>query len=314
MKILIIGAGTIGLSYGWILSTVHDVSFFVRKAKINEYVNGIEIKVNDRRKYCPNTLVSYIPKITTTLDGEYNIIIVTVTRNQLAGVLPLLKKGAGTADIIFMLNHWNIQNEVKQYLDTDNYFIGFPSQIGGGRDKNKLDIIVFDEGTILGNPGGKYINRILEYKKAFEAAGLSVEIKEDMLGWLKLHYLQQSISAGAILKAGNYHTFATSHKAVKEMVYAFREGIAVCEAYGVDTKNIFPASMFRYPAPLVATAMRRMFNQKDTVAMVTGHMNHGLEEWISGYYEVLSDGVKKGIDMPVWESYRVFVDEYINRK
>ena len=313
MKTLIIGAGTIGISYGWLLSSKNDVTFFIKEENNSRYVNGMELHVNDLRKHCKNAVIKYKLKTTTTIDDDYDTIIVTVNRNQLAGVLPLLSKKAGTADIIFMLNHWDIQNEINQYLNTENYFVGFPSQIGGGRTKNKLHITVFDQGTILGNPDRKHTSRILHYKGVFEAAGLTVEIRDDIFDWLKVHYLQQSLSAGAILKAGNYDLFSDSYTSVKEMIYAFREGLAVCEANGVNTKKIFPAKLFYYPAPLVAMMMKSMLRKSTTRKMIKGHMTHGLDEWITGYYEVLESGKENGINMPIWESYRIYVDTYMNR-
>ena len=312
MKILIMGAGTIGISYGWLLSSQNDVTYFIKENNRARYADEIELHINDLRKNCNNAIIKYKLKTTTIIDDDYDTIIVTVNRNQLSGVLPLLSKNAGTADIIFMLNHWDIQNEVEQYLDVEQYFVGFPSQIGGGREQNKLNITVFDHGTILGNPNGKHTHRILSHKGVFEAAGLTVEIREDIFDWLKVHYLQQSLSAGAILKAGSYDLFSDSYTSVKEMVYAFREGLAVCEADGVQTKKQFPAKLFYYPAPLIAVMMKAMFRQSTTREMIKNHMTHGLDEWITGYYEVLESGKENGISMPIWESYRIYVDIYIN--
>ena len=312
MKILIIGAGTIGISYGWLLSSKNDVTFFIKEENRSRYQNGVEMHINDLRKDCESTIIKYKLKTTTMIDDDYDTIIVTVNRNQLSGVLPLLSKKAKTADIIFMLNHWDIESEINQYLNTENYFVGFPSQIGGGRLKNKLHITVFEQGTILGNPKRKDTSRILYYKAVFEGAGLTVEIREDIFDWLKVHYLQQSLSAGAILKAGNYDLLTDSYTSVKEMIYAFREGLAVCEAEGVKTKKIFPAKLFYYPAPLITMMLKSMLRKSTTRDMIKGHMMHGLDEWITGYYEVLESGKKNAIDMSIWESYRIYVDTYMN--
>jgi len=312
MKFLIYGAGAIGLTYSWLLSSSHDVTVLVKPERVTDTQSGYNFIVHDLREKPKHDFgFVYQPHIVTEIEDDYNAILVTVNRYQLKDVLPSLQNCK--SDIIFMQNNWDIQNEISQYLQPQQYIIGFPSQVGGGRENNQIEVNVYNEGTVLGEENGQMTERLINYKQAFEQAGLSVELKTDILGWLKVHYLQQSVSAGAILKAGDYHAFATSYKAVKEMVYAFREGISVCEAYGVDTKNTFPASMFRYPAPLVAIAMKRMFNQTDTVMMVTGHMKQGIKEWIVGYYEVLKSGEEKGIFMPVWESYKSYVDDYVHK-
>jgi len=312
VKFLIYGAGAIGIAYSWLLSSSHDVTVLVKPEKAADAQSGYKLIVHDLREKPKHDFeFVYQPSIVTEIAEDYNAVLVTVNRYQLKDVLPSLQNCK--SDIIFMQNNWNILNEISQYLKPHQYLFGFPSQVGGGRENNTIEINVYNEGTVLGEADGQMTERITNYQQAFELAGLSVEIKTDVLGWLKVHYLQQSISAGAILKAGDYHAFSTNYKAVKEMVYAFREGIAVCGAYGVDTKNTFPASLFRYPAPLVAIVMKRMFNQSDTVIMVTGHMKQGIKEWIVGYYEVLESGEKKGIPMTMWKSYKSYVDSYVSK-
>jgi ketopantoate reductase len=278
--------------------------------RITAAQRGYNFVVHDlRKKPKQNLQFEYQPALVTEIHGAYDAILVTVNRYQLKSVIPYLQ--SGSADIIFMQNNWDIQSEVLPYLKPRQYLIGFPSQVGGGRSGNQIEVNVYHEGTILGEADGQITERLAKYKQAFEQSGLTVEIKTNILGWMKVHYLQQSISAGAILKAGGYHAFAKSYTAIKEMVYAFREGITVCAAYGVETKHIFPANMFDKPAPLVALVMKSMFNKPDTAVMVTGHMKQGLEEWITGYYEVLKSGEEKKIPMPVWESYKPYVDDYV---
>ncbi len=312
MRFLIYGAGAIGLTYGWLLSSKHDVTVLVKPEKCTNAQNGYEFNIHDlRQKPKQDLQIEYKPTIVTNINGDYDAILVTVNRLQLKSVLPSLQNSS--ADIIFLQNNWDIQSEISPYLQPQQYLIGFPSQVGGGRENNSIEVNIYSEGTVLGEVNGQITERLAKYKQAFEKAGLTVEIKTDIIDWLKVHYLQQSISAGAVLKAGGYHAFAKSYKAVKEMVYAFREGVAVCAAFGVDTKKIFPANMFSKPAMLVALVMKSMFNKPDTVMMITGHMKQGLGEWIVGYYEVLKSGDEKNISMPVWRSYKPYVDDYVRK-
>ena len=308
MKILIIGAGTIGLTYSWLLSSYHDVAVYVRPKKKATCELSYSFDIEDLREKTSKQF-AYTPNITDVItNDEYDVVLVMVNRIQLADVLPMLCE---CTNIVFMLNHWDIDSEVKKVLLPAQYFYGFPSQVGGGREGNKIEAVVFDEGTVLGEADGIPTERLARLERAFKQAGLAVEVKTDILSWLKVHYLQQSLSAGGIAKAGSYENFAGSYRAVKEMVYAFREGVAVCEAQGIRTKKIFPANMFRYPALLVAWAMKGMFNKPETVRMVTGHMKQGMPEWIAGFNEVMEDGERLGVNMPVWKSYKPYVDSYI---
>jgi len=305
MNFLIIGAGTIGLTYSWLLSSLHDVTILVKPERRSMCEKGFHFDIQDFRNSTIKQF-EYFPHITTSIGQGYDAILVMVNRLQLTSVLPALQRCK--APIVFMLNHWNIEEEVSKFLSHEQYLYGFPSQAGGGREDNKIQAVIFAEGTVLGESDGQMTSRLKKINDAFVQAGLTVEIKPDILSWLKVHYLQQSLSTGAIAKAGSYDDFASNLGAVKEMVYAFREGVAVCEASGIETKKIFPANMFRYPALLVAWVMKGMFNKPETIKMVKGHMKQGLPEWITGFYEVLADGEKLGVDMPIWKSYRAYVD------
>lgn len=307
MRFLIVGAGTIGLTYSWLLSFCHEVTVYIRPEKIAEYQQGYAFDIQDLRDKSDKQF-NYIPKLTTNITQGYDAILIMVNRIQLADVLPLLHD---CENIVFMLNHWDIESEVKHFLSPAQYLYGFPSQVGGGRESNQIKAVVFDEGTLLGEVNGETTARLTKLEQAFTQAGLSIEVKPDILNWMKVHYLQQSLSAGGIAKAGSYEDFAGSYWAIKEMVYAFREGMAVCEAQGINTKKIFPASMFRYPAFLVAWAMKGMFNKPETVTMVKGHMKQGMPEWITGFNEVLEDGLSAGLEMPIWKSYKPYVDSYL---
>ena len=307
MKFLVYGAGTIGITYAWLLSAKHDAAVFVRPEKIPSVQDGYSLTVHDLRKRPNRRLqIDFRPALVTDISGDYDAILVTVNRCQLKSVLPALRDSK--ADILFMQNNWDIQKDVSPYLNAGRYILGFPAQVGGGREGNAVEVNLYRQGTVLGEADGRKSERLAKYKQAFEQAGLAVKIKKNIPDWLKVHYLQQSVSAGAILKAGGYEAFANSRAAVKEMARAFREGIAVCAACGVNTKAVFPVNMFRMPVPIVSLAMKGMLNKPDVVFMVTGHMKQGLKEWVAGYYEVLESGLGKGVPMPVWQSYKPYVD------
>ena len=59
MKILIYGAGTIGLTYAWLLSSSHNVTVLVKPEKVTEAQNGYKFTVHDLREKKP---AAWIPK------------------------------------------------------------------------------------------------------------------------------------------------------------------------------------------------------------------------------------------------------------
>jgi ketopantoate reductase len=308
MKLLIYGAGTIGLTYGWKLSSQHTVEYLARTEK--PAPSTYHVTIHDlRAKPHRDVVADFSPCFTAAIADDYDAVLVTVNRCQLGTILPSL--ATCRADIIFLQNNWDILGDVSPFLTPDRYLIGFPSQVGGGRDGDRLEVNLYDEGTLLGEADGRTTRRLLGYQEAFEKAGFNVAIRSDMPGWLAVHYLQQSVSAGAIVKAGGYDAFADDYAAVKDMIYAYREGVDVCRARGIDARHVPPANMLGYPAPLVARLMRRFFQHPDTGTMVKGHMRHGLGEWVAGYLEVLDAGVAGGVDMHAWASYRPYIAAYL---
>lgn len=310
MKYLVCGAGTIGTTYAYLLSQVHDVDMFVKYEQVEKLSKGIVIALKDlSKKSAIYEKTIFYPNCVTEIDKQYDGILVAVNRYQLKDILPLLaKKQRHTSYFAFMQNNWYIQSEIEEYLTSDSYIIAFPSSVGGGRDEKGIEAILFDEPTRL---GGQCQFGLEDLQKGFGQAGIKTYYDKAIFDWLKVHYLQQSITAGAVLENGNFENFACNYVAVKKMVRAFREGIAVCKLQGVHTTKTFPANLFQLPIFIVAHTMQKMFLERNTMEMVNNHMKKGLPEWIIGYKEVLNDGRIKGLPMTVWQSYDAAVEQYI---
>lgn len=313
MKYLIYGAGTIGITWAWLLSQNHEVDLLVRPGRYEELSEGIPMAVKDLRKHDSNSeKILYRPNCVTGIEGSYDGIFVAVNRCQLADVLPeLSERVEHTGYFAFIQNNWKLQEEIEKYIPRDRYIVSFPSNVGGGRDEAGLFVIVFDEAVRL---GGKCRNGIGDMEKALAGAGVKTIFDENIFDWLKVHYLQQSVTAGAVLECGGYDTFAGDYQAVKKVVKAFREGLLLCRMQGVDTNKIFPAKLFKLPLFAVAHAMQNMFLETNTGEMVVNHMKKGMPEWIAGYKEILYEGERCGLPMNVWKSYDQAVERFLSSK
>lgn len=312
MNYLIYGAGTIGITYAYLLSQNHYVDLLVKSEKIEKISNGINIYIKDLRKKATNyKKVTFVPNCVTDIEKQYDGILVAVNRLQLESVLPqLIKKQEYTKYYAFMQNNWNIKVEIEHYFSTDKYIIAFPSSLGGGLGNKGLDVIIFEEATRL---GGQCLFGINNLQEALKQVSIKAEYDAHIFDWLKVHYLQQSITAGAVLECGNFLTFAHDYNAVKKMVKAFREGIEVCRLQGVNTFKTFPANLFKLPVFVIAYIMQKMFLNTNTIEMVNNHMKKGLPEWVAGYKEVLVDGLALELPMTVWKSYDNFVENYLKQ-
>ena len=310
MKYLFYGAGTIGTIYAYLLSQIHDVDLLVKPEQFDRMSKGIMIALKDLRKREKSySEKKFFPCCVTEIKKEYDGLFVTVNRFQLKDILPVLKeKQANIGYFVFMQNNWNMKAEIQMYLSENQYIVAFPSSVGGGCDNQKIEAIVFNEATRL---GGKCRFGIEDFSRTLKQVGIKTYFDNDIFDWLKVHYLQQSITAGAILESESFEKFSHDYMSVKKMVKAFREGIEVCRLQGINTKRIFPAYLFQLPTFIIAHAMQKMFLEQNTVEMVNNHMKKGLPEWIVGYKEVLTDGLNCGLSMEMWKSYLPAVESYL---
>lgn len=310
MKYLVYGGGTIGTTYAWLLSQKHEVDILVRPERSEQAPKEVMIHVKDLRKQSKEyEKIFYFPKRITEMRTQYDGVLVCVNRYELKDILPILAKSQHLASYFaFLQNNWDLKREIEAFLPREKTMVAFPSGVGGGRSEDGLEVIVFDEATRLGGECQMGMN---DLSQSLEEVGIKTHYDKHIYDWLKLHYLQQSITAGVVLEKGDFLSFAQDDQAIKKMIQAFREGIEVCRLQGVPVHKIFPANLFKLPLFLLARVMKKMFLDNNTIEMVNNHMKKGLPEWIVGYQEVLEDGLKMGLPMTVWSSYKIFVDRYL---
>ena len=87
MKYLICGAGTIGLTYAYLLSQAHEVDVFVKREQLEKISKGVSIALKDLRKqsdFRESTI--FYPNCVTEITKQYDGILVAVNRYQLKGI------------------------------------------------------------------------------------------------------------------------------------------------------------------------------------------------------------------------------------
>lgn len=301
MRILIYGAGTIGLSMAWLLHGKHEVFVYVRNAEEATRCVSVDLYWKDLRKgeqeYSQKL---FQPNLVQELSGQYDVLLLCVNRLQYASALQSLSSYTELCKyFVCMLNHWNIEKELSAYLKEDRYILGFPSHIGGGREAKQLQAICFDESLRLG--GNKELCK--NFAELLQSAGLSSHYDPAMFAWLRVHYLQQSITGGVLAQYKSFSAFLEDKPAMKHLLRALREGVALCKKQGVDTRKIFPANLLWLPLWILAPQLCKMFLQANVQDMIEWHSKKGYTEWLYGYFEVLEEGRNMGMDMRAWSYY-----------
>lgn len=305
MNIVIVGSGVIGLSYGWLLSRVFEVVHLVRPERVDWYGEPFTMRVRDERKGHPSGIFPYQPTLVTRADEvDADVALVATSALHLPGHRPTLQALAGRMEIIVMMNHWDLPGALSGVLDPSQYLIGFPSQVGGGRDGHEISITVFPKGTVLGHSGPNQCERITRFTRMFTDARLHVEVQQDMVSWLKVHCLQQSLAAGPILHAGSLDTLVKDKAAMYRLVRAYREGLRVAAAEGVNTKATEIGRLFSLPTWLAIPILTWILSRPLVSEMVKRHMAHGLDEWIHGYNQIRTSAQTQGIPTPAIDSYK----------
>lgn len=311
MKILVYGAGTIGLTYAWLLSPNNQVDVFIRKKSIRNYSPTVNLSIKDLRKNDKAyKKYSYSPNYVTEIVKKYDLIIVAVNSSQTTNVMKELSILKEKGIILILQNNWNIEEKLQPYFQLSECIIGFPSSIGGGRNHTGITAIIFKEATILGVDESFNHAQIQEIEHLFSNIDLPTKKVFNIASWLRVHSLQQAIASGAILKAGGFEQLKRSQNDIKSMLLAWKEGIQLCEKLGISTKNYFPVRYLFLPCNIVAFIIKSIFNKPDTTVMITGHMKHGLNEWIDEYWEILNTAKEVNFPMPVWTSYQKYVENY----
>jgi 2-dehydropantoate 2-reductase len=311
MNILIYGAGVIGTTYGWQLSLIgHDISLLVRKGKKDSYQEGIHIRCQDeRKKQSKRAEVIFCPRVIDSLSSKdrYDLILVGVKSNQLEPILPDLAQNAGSSTILFFQNNWWGDEKIRLCLPPEQYLFGFSRLVGGWRSQEAIECIIFNApgmSTLLGEKNGQVTPRLNELKGIFQAAGLKPEISPDILSWLKFHYVEYLGATGAILKVGSAKTFADHSELVRQAILATREGLAVCQVRGLSMKSAaFNLRMHNLPLSLITWLGQKQYQAPDIQSFFDENIRNGLDEISCQYQEVVAEGVRLGVSMPVLLSF-----------
>jgi ketopantoate reductase len=320
MKILILGAGVIGTVYGWQLSEVgHDISVLVRKGKKEILTkDGFEIHYTDERQKPKKAgVIHFQPTIVddwSSQDG-YELIIVCVRAHQLEQLLPKIAESIGAADVLFFQNNWWGDRLIKQFLPDSQFLFGFSRLVGGWRNDNNINCILFDAPglvTMLGEKGGRQTPRLQKLVVLFRQANLKPEISRDILGWLATHYVEFLGAVGAILEAGSARKFSEDTDLVRAAILATREGLDVCRARGIDVSRAAPINLrlYSFPMWLLLPLARMNYRMANIQQFLDENIATGILELTHQYYDVIGEGKKLGVAMPSLNGFERSFAEY----
>lgn len=300
MKILVVGRGTIGITYAYLLSKEHIVHVLEPKLQdqtpINITLFNEQLNLLKKEKYMPYYAEQY--------NAIYDLVIIAVNRMSVIKYINILKQQNCNCHLLILGNNYEGRKEIEKYYD--NFTLGFPRNIGGGRvGKNKINAIVFSKGKIILEDMN---NRDLD-EHILKSLGATIRIEKRFSEWIKVHYLMQAISIGLFIDMKNKGLKYPNLFVLKRYIKAYRDGLQLCMKTGVRISNMWPEILLFLPWWIIGNVLKKMFADNTTQWMITEHYRHGYNEWIYAYYEILKKGKSNNLKMKNWSYYNKIIEK-----
>lgn len=305
MKILMFGRGVIATQYGWALERAgHDVDFYVRPGRAADFGPYVDLEIRDGRQRRVNRQVRQRWAITMreelSADNDYDLVILSVNHDQLAGAVEFLAPRLGDATLLVFNNIWVEPTQAVAGIPRDQIVWGFPGAGGGYYGSTLRGGMV--KSVFLGLIDSDVPSeRHKAVRRLFAGAGFSISDVADFRSWLWFHFILDAAIMVGILRMGGFSQYARSRSAIKESVLQIREMIAVLEAKG-GTPRLGATAMRRLPAGLIAFGLQKVLGGNNDFSYLMEQVidsGHGSYDMTSIYpRDVLRDARRLGASVP----------------
>jgi 2-dehydropantoate 2-reductase len=315
MKILVYGAGVIGTLYAARLQRAgHDVTILARASRlaaIQRYGLVLEDVVTGARSV---TRVSVSGQLHA--EDSYDMVLVTVRRDQLSGILPDLALNRNTPSVLFMLNNPSGSSPLIEALGSERVMLGFPGA-GGTLEGHVVHYaMIAQQPTTVGEPNGKQTVRLRTLLQTLRACGFRVRIDNDMDAWLTSHaFFVTSVSGAIYLAGGDCRRLSRSPSLLKLMVDGVHQGFSVVRALGRAVHPLALKVLFTWlPQPFAVYYWRRFFSEQMAEFVFARHARHASAEMqmLAMECRLLLD--KSGASAPALERLYLAIDDYATAK
>jgi len=231
MRILVVGAGVIGSTYGAkLLLAGHEVVLLARGRRLSDLrTHGLVVEDAESGQLTelPAPCLSELDE-----DERYDVVLVPVRSDQLASTLPILLGMTDDSDVLFFGNTAGHQDELVKSLGARALF-GFPAA-GGVRDGPLIRyVLIRQQKTMLGEANGTTTPRVQLLQGAFSDAGFPTRISANINRWMLGHTAFVVPIGFALYRVGTDTTrLANDSSTVRLMVRATREAFRALRTNG----------------------------------------------------------------------------------
>jgi 2-dehydropantoate 2-reductase len=311
MKILIYGAGVLGSILAARLSTgKHEISLLARGQRLNDLRQHGIVLVDDLSGEQQIRHVNLVEALKP--DDAYDLVLVSMRKNQVADVLPVLAANQHTPAIVFLGNNAAGPDAYIRALGRERVLMGFVGA-GGAREGH---IVRHVRGTDK-KPASIYIGELDDQTRprlqfiadAFEETGFQVHVSPNIDAWLKSHAAFILPAAAALILAGgdNYRLSRTRDGLVL-MIRAIRECFGALRALGVPLLPRSVGWFARLPEPILVLMFARLMNTHAAEIAMARHANAAHDEMDILAAELRALVAQSGVQTPSLYQLLTYMD------
>jgi 2-dehydropantoate 2-reductase len=259
VRILVFGAGVIGSVYAaGLLQAGHEVVMLARGRRLSDLqTHGL---VLEEAQSGNRTVLAVQPVGELAPADRYEVVLVSVRSGQLASTLPLLAAMNDGSDVLFFGNAAGHQAELVASLG-ERVLFGFPAA-GGVRDGPVIKyVLIRQQKTMLGEPGGATTPRVRHLQDELSGAGFPATISASIDDWLLGHAAFIAPIAFALYRVDTDPAkLADDPRTLRSMVLAIRQAFTALRAAGnAEIPTNLQVLFLRLPAAFAAAYWRRVF-------------------------------------------------------
>jgi len=303
MKTLIFGAGPLGTLMAARLNEAgEDVTLLARGKRLEDLkkygaiinIEGTEIEEVEKVK----VVDSFKP------DDYYDLVIVAMRKNHADLIIPDLAKNKNVPTYLFMGNNAAGPEALINALGKDRVMLGFPYP-GGHREDPKVVVLKIDEKKQYKIPIGEVDGEIRPRTEAVaellrKMRGYKVEIRTDMVYWLKYHAaMLMSGFVPAIYASGiDMKKLGNDKELLYDAMKATKEAIKALELSGIPPSPKV-IKVFKYiPNFLMVALIGWMMRKEFAKSSVEGHPRDARDEMEYIYKELMTNIDRNKVDIP----------------
>jgi 2-dehydropantoate 2-reductase len=275
MKIIVIGAGMQGTLFAVRLASAnHSVSLVARGARATELRQRgaiIEHAMSGKRQVVTLPVVESLDA-----NAQADLSLVTVRREQINEVLPLLQAAPGVGRILFLVNNAGSSDFLFERLGRARIILGFPGAAGSLEAGIDRYVEVREQATVIEA-------RAPDLCDLLRGAGFRVSLVPDMDSWLRRHAVFVTAVGGALYAVGG-DTGALAHdkSLVRTVVVAVREGWAAMDRRSVGPASLALRAIFEWvPLPVATWYWQRLLGSARGRYYFAPHARHAVKEMVA---------------------------------